>query len=517
MNLTKVLPIVFSTLLHVVASQVRGQNDRRACRIYVNEFFCIPGVDNCPDTTIDCELEGHLYPISGVSVDWIKEQVKTKHIVSGVSELVVSSHQVLDTRIEIPQESLPALEITAGRRRRRLNVAKTGEVRMLVVKVNASDGQPDFSLSKIYDNFFGTGSGVHSLRTQIEACSQGQVEIKTPKHPNFQHAGVMEVNLGISLDGNTDDKEVTNIVNAALTQLTDVFEIVLDDYNSISLVISGCKPNKCPWGAYAQRNGWLAVYKGQYAGYNTVMMNTHGIMMGLGKSNLLNERWIMVPSGDKTCVMGGVLDHRPAVLANGQWCYNAVKNKHLEWFNNGDRSVAVSELPQVYQIIGVAEWNNGVEQLPVSVTVNDVGYDNGVYDIVVISFNRAVGMTGSNTVSSDKVLVHLAQDPNGDSLLLAALEIGEPWAFMWGPPAARFWVEVCQIGGPTAVSRTDLELGYIGGPESENSMRAIVLVSPFSLTSPNNEPDNRCPSNAPSLLPSDQPSDMPHVELNKSP
>eukprot|EP00588_Corethron_pennatum_P009008 CAMPEP_0194267464 /NCGR_PEP_ID=MMETSP0169-20130528/1947_1 /TAXON_ID=218684 /ORGANISM="Corethron pennatum, Strain L29A3" /LENGTH=684 /DNA_ID=CAMNT_0039008297 /DNA_START=150 /DNA_END=2201 /DNA_ORIENTATION=+ len=515
MDRTKVLSLLFSILLHVVASQ----NNLRPCRLYVIEYYCIPGEDGCPDTTLDCELEGHIYSVKGVSKEWIKEQVRTKKIISGESDLAVPSDQILVGRINVPESSVDELRITTGRGRRRLQSgpSKMGQSTVLVVRIIATDYEPNYSVSQLYDSFFGDGANVHSLKSQIEACSSGQTTIEPAFVPSVMDIkGVVEVEIGISLLGNSDtttDYDLQVVRNAAIQQL-DAAAIPYTDYNSVNFVIFGCKPNKCPWGAYAATNGWYAMYKGSYATFNTIAMNIYGKQMGLYASDRFLDGRI-VPSGDHSCMMG-----KPLYGTNEQMCYNALKNTALGWFSsgayNGDLSLSLSELPVMYEMIGVAEWDSGAEKLPWSLTIENY---------VVVSFNRAVGMTASTPEeTADKVLVHdFEVQSGGESMLVAILDGGEKHEYFYAGTTTNIFVQVCQIGGDTSVIATralvlvyDSSAGESVCPSESPSKMPSDLPSKMPSDKPSKMPSDK-PSDQPSKIPSDQPSKMPSDQPSKMP
>jgi len=499
MVVTKVFPLVFSILLHGVASQ----NNLRSCRLYVVRYICIPGEDNCPDTTLDCELEDQLYPIYGVSRNWIEEQVSTEQIVSGESELIVSSYQISVDGIEIPEGSLDALEIKTDRRRRRLGPAKTGPSTVLVVRIKATDvtnGEPAYSESELSNYFFGTGSGT-SLLSQMDACSSGQTTVVPAVHASMSFPGVVEVDIGIPLNGFSGDPTISVIRGAAISKLVAA-GIPYADYDSINFVIYNCSPASCPFGGYAAVNGWYSLYRGSYATMSSVMMHTYGHQMGLYGSDAQRSGGSFDSDGDATCSMGKTLYEVDAHM-----CYNAVKHKDLGWFSsgayNGDLLVPSAELPAVHEIIGYAEWNSGAEELPVSLTIDSK---------FVVSFNRAVGVNADTVEGIDKVIVHDAEaQSNGNSLLVAVLDVGEEHEYIFEGTTTDIFVKVCKIGGDTSViAMRALVLVY----DSSVGVSSCTSVMPSKL--PSDQP-SKLPSKQPSKMPSDQPSKMPSDQPSKMP
>eukprot|EP00588_Corethron_pennatum_P014647 CAMPEP_0194268598 /NCGR_PEP_ID=MMETSP0169-20130528/2884_1 /TAXON_ID=218684 /ORGANISM="Corethron pennatum, Strain L29A3" /LENGTH=640 /DNA_ID=CAMNT_0039009881 /DNA_START=154 /DNA_END=2073 /DNA_ORIENTATION=- len=499
MDLTKILTIAFSILLHGVAAGSASQNYLQPCRLYVVKYTCMRDDGNCPNTTLDCEFEDNLYPVKGVSADWIEEQVSTERIVSGESELIVSDYQISVGEIDIPESSLGTLDIKTDRRRRRLGPSKTGPSTVLVVRVKATDGAPNYSERELSDYFFGTGSGT-SLLSQMDACSSGQTTIVPAVHSAMSFPGVVEVDIGITLDGNSGDDTVSVIRAAAISELSRM-GVPFGDYDSVNFVIQTCSPDRCPFGGYAAVNGWYSLYRGFYATMSSVMIHTYGHQMGLyGSDALRNDK--LAPDNDFTCSMGKALYEVDAHM-----CYNAVKHIDLGWFSSGDSLVAVEDLPQVYEIIGYAEWDSGAEGVPVSLTIDSK---------IVVSFNRAIGVNKDTAEGPDQVIVHDAEyQSNGNSLLVAVLATGEEHEYIYKGTPTGYIVKVCEIGGDTSVIATRARVLVYDSSVGVSSCPSF-LPSKLPSDQPSKIPA-KMPSDQPSKLPSDKPSSLPSKKPSKMP
>ena len=163
--------------------------------------------------------------------------------------------------------------------RRRLSQRGTGELTFLVVKVidMNGNGRPE-SKAEISDDIFGSFTDTMTLKSQMEDCSFGKVQI-IPAHVTNNHfdttasPGVIEVNIDISIIGNSR----TKIRNAATNKLEALFggdRQWYQPYDHVMLVLNACYGQSgCGWAAYAYKNSWLSVYQGRFYKYVGVQMH----------------------------------------------------------------------------------------------------------------------------------------------------------------------------------------------------------------------------------------------------
>ncbi len=114
---------------------------------------------------------------------------------------------------------------------------------------------------------FGTGTDIGNLRDSLAACSFGTTNViagltgtEAGNDPNEVAIGVIEVTIGISLDGSSRSA-IRNAVNtAAQNQLGITFP---GPYTHILHSLESCYTD-CGWAAYAYVNSWNSVYQSNY-------------------------------------------------------------------------------------------------------------------------------------------------------------------------------------------------------------------------------------------------------------
>jgi len=427
----KLLPFVLSTLVRGVVSRV----NLRQCKLHVMEFVCLPDDSGCLEIGLDCEsYDGRSYSVVGAPEEWISHKIGEGTLVSGESVLFAPSDLYAGDAqsIVIPDaDTLDSLQIRTRTGRRVTGLAAvTGNISLLIVRVVATDSVPSYSADVLSDKFFGTGGDAVTLHSQMSDCSYGQLNVMPPTGPHIVSPGVVEVDIGIPMEGNSDENTLTTVINAAVAKIFEDWGVdVRSEYDKVAFVIKGCKPNKCPWGAYAAVNGWYAVFKGQYATMSTIQMHIFGRLLGLNKSGGINK----VAHNDYTCSMGV-----PLYDDDGRMCFNAAKNRYLGWYANAE--VTPGESNWDGKMIGIAEWDNGAHGLPVSVQLSDTNNSELIY----VAFNRATGINGDNAQADDQVTVTStaagAVGVSPQSWLLATLGAGEEHELANGVK-----VRVCEI------------------------------------------------------------------------
>ena len=127
------------------------------------------------------------------------------------------------------------------------------------------------------DEVFGTGVDPVNLKSGLEECSWNQLTvvpqlaIQDSATPDMEVApGVIEVSIGISLDGNSDSA----IRNAVTTAVTNKLGHSLPGpYDYVLYSLEKCYGTDCGWAAYAYINSWNSVYQDYYYKRPGVLMH----------------------------------------------------------------------------------------------------------------------------------------------------------------------------------------------------------------------------------------------------
>ncbi len=274
-----------------------AQNDAprsKECVVQAVAELHINASSGTSDISFECELldTSDTNGVSGLSFpldldDTQKKGLKYKldsgELVSDESTILLEGSGITlgNGRIHIP----PGREIALGKRNananRRLAVV-TGDKPILVVKVTDSVGKvvPQ-STAQVGDDIFGTNGDPVNLKSQMSACSFGQLNIIAGNPPinsagsNEVAPGVIEVTIPIPLEGN--DRGV--IRNAVTTAAQSKLGFNLPGpYQQVMYVLEGCYQD-CGWAAYAYINSWNSVYQGPYYYQTGVQMHGKLIMV----------------------------------------------------------------------------------------------------------------------------------------------------------------------------------------------------------------------------------------------
>ena len=125
------------------------------------------------------------------------------------------------SKAKIPPGQDPTF--TNGAPARRSLVGTTGPKSVLIVRVN----DVAFTPLELSNKVFGNSGDPMNLKSQMEACSYGQMQI-IPATGTHIHNGVAELNLG-SVYGSTP----TSVMNRAITSLYEQYGISMSDYDHV--------------------------------------------------------------------------------------------------------------------------------------------------------------------------------------------------------------------------------------------------------------------------------------------
>lgn len=118
---------------------------------------------------------------------------------------------------------------------------------------------------------FGTGVDTVNLKSGLEECSWEKINVVVGLGDSNEVAtGVIEVSIGIPLDGSTDSA----IRNAVTTAVQNKLGHSLPGpYDYVLYSLEKCYGDDCGWAAYAYINSWNSVYQGVYYKRPGVLMH----------------------------------------------------------------------------------------------------------------------------------------------------------------------------------------------------------------------------------------------------
>ena len=256
------------------------------CVIQAVSEIRIDPTDGVEDMRFECEMNaedmggvgGLVRSISGTAAQMseLVDLLNKGIITSGETLLGHSAGLPFDGEsIFVPPGLQIADAVRQGPKGRRLAVV-TGNKPILVVKVTDMNGLARTeSVSVISDDVFGTISDPVNLKSQMAACSFGQLNVIAGNPPtnsagsNEEAPGVIQVTIPVSLN-NTRAVVRNAITTEAQTKLGFTLP---GPYQQVMYVVHSCIVD-CGWAAYAYVNSWNSVYQGTY--YKQVGVQMHG-------------------------------------------------------------------------------------------------------------------------------------------------------------------------------------------------------------------------------------------------
>ena len=302
------------TLLAVVALPIASASGLRRrltqateCTLQVVASSPVPNVfshieDSPLEEEFECEMDpadmggipGLTLPIqaSADQIDELKQKFKSGEIIAGQSKLKHGSVNFGPHGIELP----PGLQIAIENNKHGRKLGHgglTGDKPFLVVRVTDKGGKvrPE-SAAEIGDDVFGTLGDPLNLKSQMDACSFGQLKISegyiAPEHRSAP--GVLDVTIDVSLRGN-DRYTIRNAVTTAA--VNKLGHALPGPYKQVIYVLEDCYSSKstgetCSWSAYAYINHWSSVFRGAYYKHVAVLMHELGHNYNMGHSGGLS-------------------------------------------------------------------------------------------------------------------------------------------------------------------------------------------------------------------------------------
>lgn len=236
------------------------------------------------DISFECEMDGADTGLT-VPIKATKEQKKefkkmldNGNLIPGKSTL---SHgrgvPFNDSGLFIP----PGLEISKSvgqgkknglnkRNGRRLATnSMIGQKPILAVRVVDVNGKTHpHDVTTMSNNIFGNGVDNNTLKSVLEDCSMGKLEIvpgEIDGGNGNDATGMIEVTIPIDMTVASSNAEIHN---AAKQQVANRLGINVNDmpgpFQQIMFNIEACYTGDCGWAAYAYINSWMSVYQGNY-------------------------------------------------------------------------------------------------------------------------------------------------------------------------------------------------------------------------------------------------------------
>ena len=212
-------------------------------------------------------------------------------IMTGTAQICIPGGQAVrpvngetDSMIIIP----PGADIQmvgATLSRRQLQASGFGARKTLVVRVIGTDGGPDQSRDRLAGAVFGIGPEPleNSMRGQFQRCSFGQIDfLPATGFPQIVN-GIMDVNVGFSING----KDISQIEDDIVEKTEDALGLyaLSTEFDHVLFCIPpGSNKRGDSWLAHASRPGWRSVYNSEWCDRLTALMHEIGHNLGLRHS-----------------------------------------------------------------------------------------------------------------------------------------------------------------------------------------------------------------------------------------
>lgn len=388
----------------------------------------------------------------------LKDKLKRGDLVSDSTTLKFEDgFKISDKAVHVPKEKtgLALGKKKKGAGNRHLAIV-SGDKPILVVKVKDVNGlERSETSSQISDDVFGTINDPVNLKSQMSACSFGQLNI-TPglvndPDPNEVAPGVIEVQIGISLTNN-DRYTIRNAVTSAVT--TKLGHGLPGPYQQVMYVLENCYTD-CGWAAYAYINSWNSVYQSHYYKQTGVQMHELGHNFNLAHSGGLDGATYT----DHTGLMGNPLYSDDV----GKMCWNAAKTWQIRssngvgWYDDSKILIDPRSGPWSGRLVGIADYDNNPANNPVVVKV-----ETGTATDQFIAFNRAIGVNSQNDQADDQVTV-VETGNNGEgysqSWLKATLAQGQVYTYSnWAGTGQNLVITAITINIGTSPGYADISV-----------------------------------------------------------
>jgi len=309
------------------------------------------------------------------------------------------------SQMSIPENA--HVEIRKVDQDRSRSTGTTGTLKTLVVRLTDGDNTPvDASADQLKNDIFDDSP---SLKTQMEACSYGKLEIEPfigeTMNEEYISNGVVDVKMDHSMSVSTSACKVVNAaINAAYEQL--------GSFKDFDLLMFCIPPGKGFPISVGWCNGKYSFYNNEWCGSISTQMHEVGQNIGLASSG-----------SDRTGFMGSGYGDSFDL----QMCYNPQKNYQLGWYD--DKAETINPLDGVggreFILNGVSDYNNKNDNALVVLRLDQLDDVQDYY----VGFNQAEGI--NKGTREDKNMVTIVRKEKGgcneygESMKVASLMPGD--------------------------------------------------------------------------------------------
>ena len=429
----------------VVLNDIMYQPDILDHEVHSEEFFgCHPIVDGSESGLMfKIELTDELAQSCRDDISMGKDvYVAVPNGSLSMGDVIVPSKEAI-RRVDAPEL-----------RRRKLQKTPTeGVLSVFVLRISASDNEPDFSAEELFSLTF---EDEISPKTQLDKCSWGKLTIEPSTY------GMLDVRLNIPSEG----AEYVPLMNGAEQAANSYFGVNVRD--EVDLIMFILPPGTGSWAAFATVGGKQSVYNNAWGGYLGGTMHELGHNLGLRHSF---EMGVEYEGRD------GYMGSAPQRTRYPQRCYNGQNHWFLGWYQ--DRSLEVDPFrSRVVKLAAFVDYMKAATDEPVVVKI---GYD------LYLQYNRAKGMNQDTNDAEDAVSV--VRDLGDGTDLIASLDTRNS-VFREQDGNEMLTVEVCGVHAGNALS-PDYMLVAIGYQDG---------LCPTVDTEPPTKAPTKSPTRAPTVV-----------------
>ena len=459
-----------------------------------------------PSHSDGCVLSnGQLVEIKGLTNEF-KASSLSDDLISGESIIHIPGANILNGVLAVPDNARISVErkdpeVVAMS----LNAASETK-KVLVLRADAPSGSTTSNIAQISNAVFGTSGDPINLKSQYAACSFGKLKfepVSATFNGNNIAAGVGEVSLSINVNGIDN-----GVVRQAMLEAADA------KYGSLATKVSNgeidyvmlCIPpgTSGGWIAYAYINYWLSVYNNQWCNFVSAQMHELGHNLNLAHSGE------SATYDDQSGMMGYSYSSSDTPIM----CFNAAKNWQLNWYPNGEYSVAplsTGSGPKSFtgHLLGLSDYGSLDTTTTDKIIVQITGYNDDYY----VSFNRKSGINSGTLEGANQVLVHSRATRQGyaTSVLKAKLNEGGTYTIRGNGDTT---IKVNTIDLNSTPSFADIE---ITGPNT-NAPVTSPTIAPFTPpTAAPVTPPTIAPFNPPTVAPFTPPTIAPFTPPTVAP
>jgi Gametolysin peptidase M11 len=380
-------------------------------------------------------------------------------------------------KIEIVPDALVSVvdppESFARRLGRRQLSSGTGDNIILVLRVNNRGAMPSLTASQLRGRFFGEGPDKVdvSLKSQMQACSFGQLRYQAAQGDGIV-GGIADIYISQNVGG--DVRVLENVVlkqfNAeydedfknSLSNLALVFPKNLEfqgrdwlgKYSSIQSSIHSTTTRThivflsayilfFSFPAYGYVNGYLTVFKDQWAGSFSAVAHEIGHNMNLHHSGRGTQ-----PYGD----ISGLMGYGVTTVGAPASCFNAQKHFALKWFEarGGVRRLSMTDdLPWMGYLAFFGDYKSTAMNQPVVINIGSTK------PRLFLQYNRAKGINRQTRMAADSVVIvrddgSPEKSSGKQSWFAAALaKEGDSWAYTKFHGNFDLSIRLCKITSGT--------------------------------------------------------------------